>query len=116
MGVEVTKCRSIEVYAPPLTTLRRGGTKGRVVGYPPLLACRSKFFNNGRLPLSFGHANGVTQDLELVERPPGERKNKVVVLFVNQTPSAYSLVLSITHHVSHIRITNLTATYNTCNE
>ncbi len=41
--------------------------KGRVVGYPPLLACRSMFFNNGRLPLSFG----VAQDLEPVERPPG---------------------------------------------
>ncbi len=52
-------------YSPPLTTLRRGGIKGRVVGYPPLLACRPKFFNNGRLPL-----------------PPGERKNKVVVLVV----------------------------------
>jgi len=55
---------------PPLTTLRRGGTKGRVAIYPPLLACRSKLFNNGRLPL-----------------PPGERRNKVVVLFVSPAPS-----------------------------
>jgi len=40
------------------------------------------FYNNGRLPLSFG----VAQHLELVERPPGERKNKIVVLLVAQRP------------------------------
>ncbi len=39
------------------------------------------FFNNGRLPL-----------------PPGERKNKVIVLFVSPEPSAYSLVSLITNH------------------
>jgi len=43
-----------------------------VVGYPPLLACRSKFINNGRLPL-----------------PPGERKSKVVVFFVGPEPIAW---------------------------
>jgi len=39
------------------------GDKGRVAGYPPLLACRSMFYKNGRLPL-----------------PPGERKIMVVLL------------------------------------
>jgi len=62
-----------------------GGDKGEGGSiYPPLLACRSKFINNGRLPLSFG----VAQDLELVERPPGERKGKVVVLFVSPASRA----------------------------
>jgi len=40
-----------------------GEHKGRVVRYPPLLG-----------PLSFG----VAQDLELVERPPGERMWRMV--------------------------------------
>jgi len=73
------------IYPPPLCPKSiQEGTKGRVAEYPPLLACRSRFFNNGRLPLSFG----VAQDLELVERPPGERKSKVVVMFVSPEPSA----------------------------
>ncbi len=47
--------------------------RGRVVIYPPHLG-----------PLSFG----VAQDLELVERPPGERKCKVVVFFTGPLPRA----------------------------
>jgi len=58
----------IGIYSPPLAG---GEHKGRVVGYPPLLACRSKFINNGRVPL-----------------PPRERKSKIVVLFFSPEPNA----------------------------
>jgi len=47
------------IFTPPLMG---GEHKGRVVIYPPLLACLSRFFNNGRLPL-----------------PPGERKCMKIV-------------------------------------
>ncbi len=61
----------MEIELLTLTPPLMGGDKGEGVGYPPLLACRSKFINNGRLPL-----------------PPGERKGKVVVLFVSPAPRA----------------------------